>query len=291
MKIKFKIIDMQKKSIPKIALLFLLLLPTINYLFIIYILLLLSLIVFQIVAYFIIRFFIKIEIEFLENELHIIKRKKILKIRYRDIRMIKISKNVFGTKNISINFYPIGIGIILWELFGDLISFGRIMILMHNSILLPNVVNYDEILNKLSEKTDINFNENCTIKLSYKYSLKHYLASLSLDLYGFYLMAILILHFEMEWLEYVPLIPIYIIILYILTSLKVFNNNEYFASIGDIILKIESKNEIYIFTDDFEVDKNKLNIKVFYPQIKSKEVVSDIAFRNYEGIPKTFTIE
>ncbi|WP_067141263.1 hypothetical protein [Oceanivirga salmonicida] len=284
MKINFKYFDFPKNYILKACLLLLILLPIIKNNVLVYALLLLFLLVFNtVIAYLVLSFTLDFKIEFLENELHLIKGKRSLKLKYRDIKMVKISNNIFGTKNISLNYRPRETGFIFWVIFSDLINFGYIVdVIMANAITLPNVINHDEILEKLSEKINIDFKEKCTTKISYKYSIKEYLAQMRLYLYFTVIMSII---------DFINLNLFIVIPIYILFSIRFLKNNNYLANIGNEILKVVSKNEIYFFINNFEIIDNEIDITIYKGIVNSKIPIKNSRFVIDGNIARILKIE
>ncbi|WP_067141253.1 hypothetical protein [Oceanivirga salmonicida] len=274
MKIKFKILDIPKLAIPRYILLFILLIPTITKTYIFVLGLIILFILNLIISYICITYFLKIEVIFLENELHIIKRSRfrkdvVFKLRYSDIKVIKITDNIFGTKNISLNYVLRGINVGFLPVFFYIffLGFSLSTNLNRGLMLLPNVINCGEILEKLSEKTNLDIKSNCKIQVSYKLSINNYVDSLSGVLLFFIVIFILLLGYNLLWL----------IVIVIFSNLPILKNREYFIDINGYILKVASKNDITFFIDNFEINENKIYIKIYrYGLIKTSTTLKFI---------------
>ncbi|WP_067141265.1 hypothetical protein [Oceanivirga salmonicida] len=277
MKIKFKFFDIQKLSIFKISLVIIMFILTIKIMYIFFMFLIFLLIINLIISYIYIKFKLNLEIYFLENELHIIKGKLVFKLKYSNIKMINITDNLFSSKNISLNYEPKRTEVSFFNTFHNIQYFSN----MTNAIFLPNVVNYEEILDKLSKKININIKNKCIIQVSYSSTIKDYMGNINYIIYIFTVIFMLLSEYSLIWL----------IIMYIFINLPFLKNKKYFIDINDNILKVESKNNIYFFIDNFEVDGNKLYINVFFPEPDSKILVGNQLFKSECGISRKLTIE
>ncbi|WP_156286558.1 hypothetical protein [Oceanivirga salmonicida] len=264
MKIKFKSFDIQKLSIPKFVLIAIWIMLIIEKVYVLPLEFGKFFIIDFIGMYIYINFFLNIEIKFLENELHIIKisrffKNEVFKLKYRDIKMIKVTDNLFGTKNISLNHAFRGNRITSIFLFFHLCFFKfntffqepQNMGYKTKYILLPNIVNHKEILEKLNEKTNIDINSICMTQVSHRLSIKNYIGFLRMIFY--FSISVFILSSDYN--------PIWLIVVYIFISLPILKNKKYFININDDILKVASENDNTFFINNFEFDENKVIIK------------------------------